>query len=215
MEILEFKPCREKITEEERRVLLEQGCSYCPVCGQVKKLEEFYKNRANKFGYSNQCAKCLRERSKAYRERYPFQARLSRRRTRDKRRDYYVEQSAEWKRNNRDKVNQYKQIRYKEDPLYRLQHISRTMVQRACILIGTDKEENTRYFLGYAPKDLKERLESQFVEGMSWDNHGEWHIDHIKPISLATNLEEAKELSQLENLQPLWAEDNLRKHNNF
>lgn len=69
--------------------------------------------------------------------------------------------------------------------------------------------------LGYTKEELKAKIELQFEEGMSWDNYGEWHIDHIKPVS-AFNFEkttdkEFKECFALENLQPMWAGDNLRK----
>lgn len=46
---------------------------------------------------------------------------------------------------------------------------------------------------------------------MTWDNYGEWHIDHIIPISSAKSLYDGIRLSQLENLQPLWAEENILK----
>ncbi len=48
---------------------------------------------------------------------------------------------------------------------------------------------------------------------MNWDNYGEWHIDHIIPISKAKTLEDGKFLSRLENLQPLWALENQVKYN--
>jgi hypothetical protein len=54
---------------------------------------------------------------------------------------------------------------------------------------------------------------------MSWSNHGlhGWHIDHIKPVSKFNlfNLNEQKECFHYSNLQPLWAEDNLRKSDNY
>lgn len=81
--------------------------------------------------------------------------------------------------------------------------------------INNTKNKNTNKILGYSPKDLKEHLEKQFKDGMNWDNYGEWHIDHIIPISSATNLEEGIKLSKLENLQPLWGVDNIRKGNKF
>ena len=48
---------------------------------------------------------------------------------------------------------------------------------------------------------------------MSWDNYGEWHIDHIMPLSTfdLTNPDQLKEACKYTNLQPLWAEDNLHK----
>ena len=60
---------------------------------------------------------------------------------------------------------------------------------------------------------LKEHLELQFVDGMSWDNRSEWHIDHIIPLSSAKTDEEIYKLCHYTNLQPLWAEDNLKKSN--
>jgi len=65
--------------------------------------------------------------------------------------------------------------------------------------------------LGYTREQLRQHLESQFQEGMDWDNFGTgWHIDHIKPVS-SFKLEEFKECWSLDNLQPLWAKDNMSK----
>jgi len=48
---------------------------------------------------------------------------------------------------------------------------------------------------------------------MTWENHGEWHIDHIKPCSLFNllNEDEQKKCFHYTNLQPLWASENLSK----
>jgi hypothetical protein len=69
--------------------------------------------------------------------------------------------------------------------------------------------------VGCTPQELKEHLEKQFKEGMTWDNHGMygWHIDHIIPLSSATTEEELYKLCHFTNLQPLWAEENLSKGN--
>jgi hypothetical protein len=50
---------------------------------------------------------------------------------------------------------------------------------------------------------------------MSWDNYGEWQIDHIKPLSKfdLTDRQQLHEACNFNNLQPLWAEDNLAKSN--
>jgi hypothetical protein len=69
--------------------------------------------------------------------------------------------------------------------------------------------------LGCTIEQLKLHLESLFLPGMNWDNYGlhGWHIDHIVPISSfdITNPEQLKKACHYTNLQPLWAEDNLRK----
>ena len=51
------------------------------------------------------------------------------------------------------------------------------------------------------------------MNGMTWDNYGEWHIDHIKPCSSFNMLieEERKRCFHYTNLQPLWAIDNIKK----
>ena len=70
-------------------------------------------------------------------------------------------------------------------------------------------------------KQVQHHIESYFSEGMSWDNHGEWHIDHHKPIDwFIKNKDFTKEEVQKEcfnylNLRPLWAADNHRKSNKW
>lgn len=71
--------------------------------------------------------------------------------------------------------------------------------------------------VGYTLEQLKDHLESLFQSGMLWDNYGfyGWHIDHKRPISSFSFTEpedeEFKQCWALENLQPLWAEDNIKK----
>ena len=69
--------------------------------------------------------------------------------------------------------------------------------------------------VGYSKEELKSHLEKLFTEGMTWKNHGDWHIDHVKPKSLfnitSNDCQEFKMCWRLENLQPLWAKDNLSK----
>jgi len=56
-------------------------------------------------------------------------------------------------------------------------------------------------------------IENKFLPGMFWSNHGKWHIDHIKPVSVFVKegITDPKIICALDNLQPLWAKDNLRK----
>jgi hypothetical protein len=72
---------------------------------------------------------------------------------------------------------------------------------------------NTEELLGCSIENLKKHLEKQFTQGMSWKNYGKWHVDHIKPCA---NFDLSKKTEQQKcfnynNLQPLWAVDNLKK----
>jgi Uri superfamily endonuclease len=72
-------------------------------------------------------------------------------------------------------------------------------------------------YLGCNIKDFFDYLERKFEKGMTWDNQGEWHIDHIKPCSsfdLSLD-EEIQKCFHYTNLQPLWGEDNIKKSNNY
>lgn len=92
-----------------------------------------------------------------------------------------------------------------------------------CIICGTIKVKHllskngksTFTFLPYTIDDLIEHLERLFTVGMTWDNYGYWHIDHKIPDSSFNykNVEdeEFQKCWALENLQPLWAEDNIKK----
>jgi hypothetical protein len=60
-------------------------------------------------------------------------------------------------------------------------------------------------------------LEKQFINGMAWENQGEWHIDHIRPCA-SFNLDneiERQMCFHYTNLQPLWGFDNMSKHDAY
>lgn len=67
--------------------------------------------------------------------------------------------------------------------------------------------------MGCNIQELLSHLESQFSEGMSWDNYGEWELDHVNPLSLfdLTDPVQFKEAANFKNLQPLWKVDNQKK----
>ncbi len=73
------------------------------------------------------------------------------------------------------------------------------------------KSKNTESMLGCSMQQFLEHISQQFKDGMSFENYGEWHLDHIKPIKLAQTREEIIELNHYSNLQPLWAIDNIKK----
>lgn len=104
----------------------------------------------------------------------------------------------------------------KKDPKFMLNRHMTTLINR-CLKNGKGGQ-SWRKFVDFTLRDLMVHLESQFTDGMSWENRGVhgWHIDHIRPIS-SFNFQkpedsEFKECWSLNNLQPLWAKDNCSKN---
>lgn len=100
-----------------------------------------------------------------------------------------------------------------ENPVQRMMHNLRNRIYQA-IKRGSKSGSAIRD-LGCTIAELKTYLESKFQPGMSWENYGQWHIDHIKPLSLfdLENHEDFRKAVNFSNLQPLWARDNLSKGN--
>lgn len=77
----------------------------------------------------------------------------------------------------------------------------------------SNKTDRTYSLLGYSAEELANSIREKFLDGMTWENHGQWHIDHIKPISafIKDGINCPKIINSLDNLQPLWAQENLSK----
>ena len=92
-------------------------------------------------------------------------------------------------------------------------HTTRSRIRSA---LNGNKELHTIEYLGCTIAEFKSHIEKQFKEGMSWNNHGEWHIDHIIPLKYENpSLEEVILRLHWENTQPMWATDNIAKGNRF
>lgn len=87
----------------------------------------------------------------------------------------------------------------------------RSLLYRVVSQLGTQKEGSTEEALGYSALDLKDHMEGLFQDGMSWSNHGEWHIDHKRPVSSFNEAHSPAQVNALDNLQPLWSSDNIKK----
>jgi hypothetical protein len=111
----------------------------------------------------------------------------------------------------------YERNRKASDPLYKLISNFRTAIYQ--VLKENRVDKNHSYFdvLRYTPEELIIHLEKQFTDGMTWENYGEWHVDHKLPIT-SFNIQEMgdEEFMKcwcLDNLQPMWGEENIRKSN--
>lgn len=126
--------------------------------------------------------------------------------------ELFYQNAKVWTQLNRNRRNEISKKHYNE---YKTLMICRRLIKRTLKYLGTEKELTTIELLGYSPSQLKETIESKFVDGMSWNNYGEWHIDHIRPLSSFDKTENPKTINSLDNLQPLWAFDNLSKGSKF
>jgi hypothetical protein len=139
----------------------------------------------------------------------------------EKNKEYLTEYHKKWRTENVDKWRKtkrdYERNRKARDPLYKLINNFRTAIYQ--VLKENNINKNGHYFeiLKYTPEDLISHLETKFTNGMTWDNYGEWHVDHIKPISSYIILEigddEFMNCWSLSNLQPLWGKENISKSN--
>ena len=60
-------------------------------------------------------------------------------------------------------------------------------------------------------------MKNLFQPGMTWENHGKWHLDHVKSLSKfkeqLTDEKVQDEANHYTNIAPVWAEDNYKKYN--
>lgn len=99
--------------------------------------------------------------------------------------------------------------RRKVDPSYRLRNILATAL--SCIVSGRRKK--SKHTFGCDVDTLRKEIESKFKNGMTWDNYGDWEIDHIIPVKNFNCLDKNyySECWNYKNFQPLWKRENREK----
>lgn len=113
---------------------------------------------------------------------------------------------------NRDKRRACRKKMWAEDTTFKVANLLRNRLYSA--IKRESKRGSAVDLLGCTIAELITKFETLFMPGMTWENHGEWHIDHVRPLS-SFDLENPQELAEAchyTNLQPLWAFDNLTKH---
>ena len=121
------------------------------------------------------------------------------------------EYKKQWHLDNKESINNKRRKRYHSDPLYKFKRNCRNRTHKAFKVKSWRKDGSTEKLLGCDWKTAMNHIEKQFEPWMTWENHGEWHIDHIKPLASANTIEEMTPLFHYTNLQPLLAEDNILK----
>jgi hypothetical protein len=98
-------------------------------------------------------------------------------------------------------------------PLLKLRRSISSLLSISISKKGYTKKCKSYEILGCSYEEFKQHLERQFKKGMNWENRGQWHLDHIYPVSLAKDEQELIKLNHYTNFQPLWAIENRKKSN--
>ena len=133
----------------------------------------------------------------------------------EKNKEFIIIQNRTYRQCHYSERNKHQNKRRHDDPVYRLSIYLRTRLNKA--LKGNYRNGSAVRDLGCTIPELVIHLEKQFQEGMFLDNHGEWHIDHKKPLSMfdLTDREQLLQACHYTNLQPMWALDNIKKNNKY
>jgi hypothetical protein len=218
----------------------------CAECKQTKQTAEFSKCKSNKDGLQRKCKSCKLIEFRAYKlknpnlqkqnyqdnkqrykinhqswleqnptweEEYKPTHQVKSKQWRENNPNYFKE----WVNQNRIHYNEY-QNEFRQTPLYKLHDSIANAINQSFKRLNKSKQSSTLEILGLESWDkLREHIESQWIEGMSWENYGNtkesWSIDHFKPKSLAKTEEEVKKLNHYTNLRPMWHVENIRKRN--
>lgn len=175
------------------------GLKRCPCCDQEKQANgsNFYKNKLSEDGLHWVCKKCDLSRLRKSYQDDP---------------DVHREASKTYRLNNKQKVLEAYKRWTQASPVNILATAVRRLVGASIRRRGYTKRSRTHEILGCDWEFFKAHIERQFPKGMNWDNRSEWHLDHIRPMASAENEDEVIALNHFTNLRPLWAKDNMAKH---
>jgi len=135
-------------------------------------------------------------------------------------REKHLKRKSKYRQDNPEKANQFRKNankvikkKYYTDSYYRLTITLRNRLRHAMKAQNTKKHSRAEELAGCSIGYLKKHFAKLFQSGMSWDNQGKWHIDHIIPVAKfdLRDPEQQKICFHYTNLQPLWAIDNLKK----
>jgi hypothetical protein len=185
----------------------------CSNCKVEKELTEFYKHTQTKDGLFGRCKLCGYTYHKEYRlnnkKNLNEKRKIYRENNKEKQKEYYLK--------NKIKINDYTKKYFKDrkliDSIFKLRCNISTLISLSIKKNNHKKNSKSSKILGCSIEEFKQHIEKQFTKGMTWANSGEWHLDHIYPVSLAKDEEELIRLNHYTNFQPLWAKENKQKSN--
>jgi len=216
---------KERINTPEYKEKYKEYIKSIPKDVRSKRSKKYYEDNKDKVlvknsKYRSENKEKLKEVGKSYRDKNKDKLKEKKKLYRSDPKN--KEKQKEWRLNNPDKIkfyrkkylgsdkvnehrnNWYKSVKKRKPYLLAWRSVLTNTLKR----LKRKKEEETIKLLGYSALQLKEHIENLFLEGMSWDNYGEWHIDHKKMVSSFDPETPIHIVNSLDNLRPLWAEDN-------
>lgn len=190
----------------------------CTKCKIEKELIDFGKHKLGKNGLYPSCKECnkkyyqnnkeyFKEYNKNWSKENKEKVKLNYQKWYDNNKEYHIN----YKNDNRDYINnymnEYNKERRKNDEIFKYKLSIRAIISKA-FKYGNNKIDKT---IGCTIEEFKIHIKSKFKDGMTLDNYGEWHFDHIIPLATAQTKEQIIKLCHYTNLQPLWAEENFAK----
>ena len=169
----------------------------CKACVVLRAQNNYYRNHEARKAYSREYYRTHAEKRRA--THTPEQRKIYNR-------TYYLA--------NKQRIIAYRneqfKARRKVDPAFKLKCYYRN---RIWFILRQKKSHKSKEYLGCSWDELKTHLEKRFQPGMSWDNYGQWHVDHIRPCASFDLNDPAQRAIcfHFTNLQPLWASDNIAK----
>jgi len=191
----------------------------CSKCQQEKEITEFGVDRQKKDSLNSMCRDCYKEYRRQWRKDNPSWGKDYVKKWRKENPLRAKEINEKWFNNNHDKLlesNRQSNNKRRSTAKGKICH-SMSSLMRHSLKKGIKNRSRWEDLAGYTWEELRHHLETRFLPGMTWENMGEWHIDHIIPVShfYFDNPEDQdfKVCWSLLNLRPLWAKDNLSKGN--
>ena len=162
----------------------------CNKCHELKSFDQFHKNKVFKDGYAHYCKLCrsiysktnsrVKEYDKEYRSKNKDKLQTSKKDHYNKNKQEILLKKKKWYQDTKSERNKYYRNR-------RQNNINVKIKDNCCRRINSalkcKKSNSTLDLVGCSIQDLKIYLENKFQDGMSWNNYGEWHIDHISPCA--------------------------------
>lgn len=174
----------------------------CNTCNEIKTIKNFsfYKS----YGFYHECKNCKNTRGKKYYHSNKNMISL-----------YYKNYYSRNKKTINEKRKNILNKKLKTDNLFLIKHRTRQAISDGFFRLKKYKKLKTNKILGADWNTIKKHIENQFTDNMSWDNFDQIHIDHKIPLAAASTEFEVIALNHYTNLQPLWAEDNLKKSDKY